>query len=171
MLLQEFDPAKRAVVNPDQMFHPIPNFPETMVSIFSHQLFYEILEFLDGEEIACTNDVDGIWPVYEVKYKGKRFAFFKAAPTGCACWLHYISLWGFKPAFFSFHVLSWVQQTRLQFFSLLLVHFPLIFTFQQARCFYFRIPAGPTLLYTYVSTSMPHISGISAGQVPSTAIL
>lgn len=52
MLLQEFDPAKRAVINPDQMFHPIPGFPETMVSIFSHQLFYKILEFLDGEEIA-----------------------------------------------------------------------------------------------------------------------
>lgn len=52
MLLQEFDPAKRAVINPDQMFHPIPNFPETMVSIFSHQLFYKIPEFLGGEKIA-----------------------------------------------------------------------------------------------------------------------
>ena len=52
MLLQEFDPAKRAVINPDQMFHLIPNFPETMVSIFSHQLFDKILEFLGGEKIA-----------------------------------------------------------------------------------------------------------------------
>lgn len=85
MLLQEFDPAKRAVINPDQMFHPIPDFPETLVSIFSHQLFWKILEFLDGEEIACTNDVDGIWPVYEVKYKGKRFAFYKARLGAPAC--------------------------------------------------------------------------------------
>lgn len=85
MLLQEFDPARRAVINPDQMFQPIPNFPETMVSIFSHQLFDKILEFLGGEEIACTNDVDGIWPVYEVKYKGRRFAFYKARLGAPAC--------------------------------------------------------------------------------------
>ena len=52
MLLQEFDPARRAVINPDQMFQPIPNFPETVVSIFSHQLFDKILEFLGGEKIA-----------------------------------------------------------------------------------------------------------------------
>ena len=85
MLLQEFDPARRAVINPDQMFQPIPNFPETMVSIFSHQLFDKILEFLGGGEIACTHDVDGIWPVYEVKYKGRRFAFYKARLGAPAC--------------------------------------------------------------------------------------
>lgn len=84
MLLTEFDPEKRAVIDPDMVHHPIPDFPETVVSIFSHQLFYKIVAFLNGRQIAETHDVDGIWPVYAVSYKGKRFAMYKArcgAPT------------------------------------------------------------------------------------------
>ncbi len=88
MLLTEFDPAKNAVIDPHMMFHPIDGFPETMVSIFSHQLFQRILTFLGGREIAQTHDVDGVWPVYEITYRGKRFAFYKArlgAPACVAC--------------------------------------------------------------------------------------
>lgn len=85
MLLEQFDPARNAVIDPDIMFHKIPDFPETVVSIFSHQLFAKMLEFLGGEEIASTHDVDGIWPVYEVTYQGKRFAFYKARLGAPAC--------------------------------------------------------------------------------------
>ena len=35
--------------------------------------------------IAETHDVDGIWPVYEVSYRGKRFAFYKARLGAPAC--------------------------------------------------------------------------------------
>ena len=48
MLLTEFDPARNAVIDPDIMFHKIPDFPETVVSIFSHLLFETILNFLGG---------------------------------------------------------------------------------------------------------------------------
>lgn len=85
MLLTEFDPARNAVIDPDIMFHKIPDFPETVVSIFSHQLFETILNFLGGKVIAETHDVDGIWPVYEVTYKEKRFAFYKARLGAPAC--------------------------------------------------------------------------------------
>ena len=78
MLLEQIDSAKNAVIDPGMMFHEIPDFPETLVSIFSHQLFNKVLEFLGGEQIACTQDVDGVWPVYAVSYKGKRFAYYKA---------------------------------------------------------------------------------------------
>lgn len=44
---------------------------------FSHQLFDAIVDLLGGVQIAQTRDVDGDWPVYEVKYKGKRFAFYR----------------------------------------------------------------------------------------------
>lgn len=85
MLLTEFDRSKQAVINPDMMFHKVPDFPETLVSVFSHQLFKAVLDFLGGKVIAETADVDGIWPVYEVTYKGKRFAFYKARLGAPAC--------------------------------------------------------------------------------------
>ena len=85
MLLTEFDPAPSAVIDPDIAHHPVPGFPETVVSVFSHHLFQAILNFLGGTVIAETHDVDGIWPVYEVTYKGKHFAFYKARLGAPAC--------------------------------------------------------------------------------------
>ena len=85
MLLMEFDPAKRAVINPDMIHQPIPGFPETVVSIFSNHLFEAIVTFLVGKEIAQTKDIDGVWPVYEVAYKGRRFAMYKARLGAPAC--------------------------------------------------------------------------------------
>jgi nucleoside phosphorylase len=78
MLLTQFDETRRAVINPDQTMTPVEYFPDALVPIFSHQLFAAVLNFLDGKQIAESHDVDGIWPVYEVNYNGKRFAFYKA---------------------------------------------------------------------------------------------
>lgn len=85
MLLEQFDPAVRAVINPDYIHKPIDDFPETIVSIFSHNLFDSMVEALDGIQIAETHDVDGVWPVYEVTFKGKRLAFYKARLGAPAC--------------------------------------------------------------------------------------
>ncbi len=85
MLLTQFDPAPHAVIDPNLTIDPIPNFPETVVSVFSHQLFRAIVTFLDGRKIGESHDVDGIWPVYEVFYKGKRFAMYKARLGAPAC--------------------------------------------------------------------------------------
>lgn len=85
MLLTEFDESRHAVIDPDMVHLRIPDFPETMVSVFSHQLFDALLDFLGGRMIAETHDVDGIWPVYEVFYKEKRFAFYKARLGAPAC--------------------------------------------------------------------------------------
>lgn len=52
MLLTEFDPAKRAVIDPDIVHRPIQDFPETVVSVFSHHLFRAVWDFLGGTEIA-----------------------------------------------------------------------------------------------------------------------
>ena len=85
MLLNEFDFNKTAVIEPWFVNQPVENFPETVVSIFHHTLFSRIAEFLGGKMIAETKDVDGHWPVYEVNYKGKRFAFYKARLGAPAC--------------------------------------------------------------------------------------
>jgi len=85
MLLTEFDPTQRAVINPDRIHQPIPGFPETVISIFSHHLFEAIVTYLGGKEIARTKDIDGLLPVYEVTYKGKPFAMYKARLGAPAC--------------------------------------------------------------------------------------
>lgn len=85
MLLEQFDPARRAVIEPDMIFQPIPDFPETVISIFSHQLFSSIVTFLGGTKIAETRDVDGVWPISEVTYQGKRFAMCKGRLGAPAC--------------------------------------------------------------------------------------
>ena len=78
MLLTQFDDNPRAVINPGYSQPEVPDFPETLISVFSHFLFDALVEFLGGKVIAQTNNVDGIWPVYEVSYNGKRFGFYKA---------------------------------------------------------------------------------------------
>ena len=85
MLLTEFDPDRHGIIDPDILHHPIPDFPDTVISIFSHHLFDLIVGQLDGRIIAQTHDVDGIWPIYEVHYKGKRFAMYKARLGASAC--------------------------------------------------------------------------------------
>lgn len=85
MLLAEFDYERNAVIDPDILHKPVENFPKTVISIFSHHLFARIVAFFGGREIAHTKDVDGIWPVYEVTYKGHRFAMYKARLGAPAC--------------------------------------------------------------------------------------
>ena len=85
MLLTQFDPNPHAVFDPGMVFKPIPDFPETVVSVFSHQLYQAILNYLGGTKIAETHDVDGVWPVYEVTYNGRRFAFYKGRLGASAC--------------------------------------------------------------------------------------
>lgn len=85
LLLGEYDSAKNAVIDPDIIHKPVPGFPETVVSVFSHHLFAAVRDFLGGTVLAETHDVDGVWPVYEVTYKGKRFAFYKARLGAPAC--------------------------------------------------------------------------------------
>ena len=85
MLLEEFDHDKSAVIEPWFVHQPVEGFPETVISIFHHTLFHRIAEFLGGEIIAETKDVDGHWPVYKVTYKGKDFALYKARLGAPAC--------------------------------------------------------------------------------------
>ncbi len=95
MLLAEFDPNPHAVIDPEMCYAPVADFPETVVSVFSHQLFRAVLDFLGGQVIAETSDVDGVWPVYEVFYQGKRVAFCKArlgAPACVGCFEDVIAL-------------------------------------------------------------------------------
>lgn len=78
MLLEEFDPSSRAVINPDMLVSPVENFPEVTVSCFSLPLFERVLDFFEPKVLSVVHSAVGANPIYEVIYKGKRFAFFHA---------------------------------------------------------------------------------------------
>lgn len=78
MILEEFDPSKAAVINPDMIVEKIDNFPDVTISCFSERLFSNVLSFFEAKAIANVYSAVGANPVYEVNYKGERFAFFQS---------------------------------------------------------------------------------------------
>ena len=78
MLLEEFDAERNAVINPDMAVEPIPDFPEVTVSCFSKKLFESVLSAFEPKKIADIHSAIGLNPVYEVIYKGQRFAIFQS---------------------------------------------------------------------------------------------
>lgn len=86
MLLEEFDPCRDAVINPDMCIKgTVENFPEITISCFSHHLFEAVLAFFEPQEFARVGGANGKHPVYAVTYKGKRFAFFESRVGEPAC--------------------------------------------------------------------------------------
>ena len=76
MLLEEFDPERRAVINPDQVIKPVENMPEVAVTCFSRRTFERMLEDLDTEIITWNGTANGEEPVYRAVYKGMPIALF-----------------------------------------------------------------------------------------------
>ena len=76
MLLEEFDPERRAVINPDQVIKPVENMPEVAVTCFSRRTFERMLEDLDTEIIAWNGTANGEKPIYRAVYKGMPIALF-----------------------------------------------------------------------------------------------
>ncbi len=78
MLLEEFDPTKNAVIDPEMTTRKIDDFPDVTVSIFSHVLFDEVLACLPNKLLDYLHSATGAYPIYEVEYGGGRFAFYQS---------------------------------------------------------------------------------------------
>lgn len=78
MILEEFDSCREAIIDPDKLVSKIDNFPEATISCFSRHLFEKVLTYFEPEKIAELHSAVGISPVYEVEYKGKRFAMYQS---------------------------------------------------------------------------------------------
>ena len=92
MLLEEFDPARRAVIDPDMVVQPLDDFPEVTVSCFSWSLFENVLALFDPKPLGIVRSAVGPNPVYEVEYQGKRFALFQSRVGEPACVSEYEDL-------------------------------------------------------------------------------
>ena len=61
MLCNEFDPDRKALINPEEHLSPIPGFPEICILAFSSHIVEKCLERYGGEQIAhvpfCTGPV------------------------------------------------------------------------------------------------------------------
>lgn len=78
MLLEEFDSNRNAVINPELCADRLEDFPSVTISCFSEKLFNAVLAFFEAKQIAAVHSASGLNPIYEVEYKGKRFAMFKS---------------------------------------------------------------------------------------------
>lgn len=86
MLLEEFDPSKNAVIDPEMCVHgSVADLPEITVSCFSHHLYEAMVSFFQPAEIARVGGANGKQPVYEVRYQGRRFAFYESRVGEPAC--------------------------------------------------------------------------------------
>ncbi len=85
MILEEFDYCKEAIINPEMVVSKVTNFPEVTISCFSRTLFEKILTYFAPKLIAELHIATGISPVYEIEYKGKRFALYQSYVGEPAC--------------------------------------------------------------------------------------
>ncbi len=92
MILEQFDSSRDAVINPEMTVEKIENFPEVTISCFSRKLFLNVLSTFESKLIGNIHSAIGLNPVYEVEYKGKRFAMYQSYVGEPICVAQYENL-------------------------------------------------------------------------------
>lgn len=87
MILTEFDPAKQAVINPENLVCKKDGMPDTAVTCFSKDTFYRLADSLGAVKITVRSLANLEIPIYEAEYKGHRFALYLSSVGAPACGL------------------------------------------------------------------------------------
>lgn len=85
MILEEFDQATEAIINPWDVVKKQPGFPKVGVSCFARVTFGRMLQELGGQVIAESRVANMIIPIYQVEYKGMELALFMSDVGAPAC--------------------------------------------------------------------------------------
>ena len=86
MLLTDFDASRQAVINPDMLFSPVPDLPETVVSCFSHVTFERMLNMAaDVRVLAELGDANAKYPIYRGLWQGTPLTFALAMVGAPSC--------------------------------------------------------------------------------------
>lgn len=86
MLLADFDASRQAVINPDMLFSPVPDLPETVVSCFSHVTFERMLDMAaDVRVLAELGDANAKYPIYRGLWQGTPLTFALAMVGAPSC--------------------------------------------------------------------------------------
>ena len=92
MILEEFDEAKNAIINPDSYENKVPNFPKIGITCFSQKLMDKYIEAFNGEKIAAVKNANGSTPVYKIRYNDTDIALFTSRVGAPACTVAYEEL-------------------------------------------------------------------------------
>ena len=77
MIHNEFDPERKAIINPEDCFHhPDGDFPEICIGIFSKPIMDWLLDKYGGTEISHFGCCIGAVPIYKVEAYGTDVAVF-----------------------------------------------------------------------------------------------
>lgn len=87
MLLHEFDPNPRAVINPSDNHSRVSACPRVAVSCFERHTFARMAERLGAEPFASNSMANLEVLYYRARYQGKKIALFNAyvGAAGCVC--------------------------------------------------------------------------------------
>ena len=77
ILLEEFDNNKQAIINPSMVVQKEKNMPKVAIACFSHNLFKNIVDGGKCIKIAELHNTTEDKDVYEIDYRGHKFALFK----------------------------------------------------------------------------------------------
>lgn len=85
MLLEEFDPAERAVIHPGDTIAPVAGMPSVMVSCFASVTFNRMVERLHAMPIAASKSANMTFPVYRAEADGVPIALQMAGVGAPLC--------------------------------------------------------------------------------------
>ncbi|MCC8100003.1 MAG: nucleoside phosphorylase [Clostridiales bacterium] len=85
MLLTEFDPTRRAIIDPTDLVHPVPGLPKVAVSCFARTTFARMVEALEAVPIATSSVANMEIPVYRAVYQDTPVTLFLSDVGAPAC--------------------------------------------------------------------------------------
>lgn len=114
MILEEFDPNRQAIINPQDLHKPIEGFPKVVISCFSRVTFARLLENYEHDEITRTSMANFEVIVYGITIGDQQIAAFNA-PVGAASCVGIVEdliQFGMKNSFSLGPVGSWIRISR-----------------------------------------------------------
>lgn len=103
MILEQYDYNKTAILNPNDFYSSVQNFPSHCVGVFSHIILQRILDSHECCEIARLSTANGKIPVWKLDYKGVSVAIYAAligAPSCAGCMEEIAAMGGKKFLYF-----------------------------------------------------------------------
>ncbi len=82
-ILDAFDPADEAIIQPTAACAPVPGFPESVLSCFTAHFAERIVEMTGAREL-CSLYAGRPIPVYVMEYQGKTLGFYHSPVGGAA---------------------------------------------------------------------------------------
>lgn len=85
MKLEEFDQAKQAIINPDDVVKQIDGCPQCVVTCFAHNLVEHALQLYDHEIVGSISSANGTLPLYRIHVGSQTIGIIMSFVGAPAC--------------------------------------------------------------------------------------